>query len=45
VDISRRVTKKLLPDEFLYYIERLVAFERKARSLPSLNPAERNGHM
>ncbi len=43
-NLSRQVAIKVLPDEFFHDVERLARFERKAKPLPSFNPAERHGH-
>ena len=43
-NLSRQVAIKVLPDEFAHDAERLARFEREAKPLPSLNPAERHGH-
>jgi len=43
-NLSRQVAIKVLSDEFLNDVERLARFERRARPLPLLNPAERHGH-
>ncbi len=43
-NLSRQVAIKVLPDEFAHDEERLARFEREAKLLASLNPAEYHGH-